>query len=70
MPRPPSTLQHISMIAQWNSAILSILMCDFLCQLTSSFKNSASQDRFLSKNVRVNLVEKRAAILKYTRDNR
>ena len=37
MPRPPSTLQHFSMIAQSNSAILSILMCAFLFQLTSSF---------------------------------
>ena len=37
MPRPPSTVQHFSLIAQSNSAILSILMCDFLFQLTSSF---------------------------------
>ena len=37
MPRPPSTLQHFSLIAQSSSAILSILMCDFLFQLTSSF---------------------------------
>ena len=37
MPRPPSTLQHFSLIAQSNSAVLSILMCDFLFQLTSSF---------------------------------
>ena len=37
MPRPPLTLQHFSLIAQSNSAILSILMCDFLFQLTSSF---------------------------------
>ena len=37
MLRPPSTLQHFSLIAQSNSAILSILMCDFLSQLTSSF---------------------------------
>ena len=29
MPRPPSTLQHFSLIAQSNSAVLSILMCDF-----------------------------------------
>ena len=28
MPRPPSTLQHFSLIAQSSSAILSILMCD------------------------------------------
>ena len=37
MPHPPSTLQHFSLIAQSSSAILSILMCDFLFQLTSSF---------------------------------
>ena len=37
MCRPPSGLQHFSLIAQSNSAILSILMCDFLFQLTSSF---------------------------------
>ena len=37
MPRPPSTLRHFSLIAQSNSAVLSILMCDFLFQLTSSF---------------------------------
>ena len=29
IPRPPSTLQHFSLIAQSSSAILSILMCDF-----------------------------------------
>ena len=37
MPRPSSTLQHLSLIAQSNSAVLSISMCDFLFQLTSSF---------------------------------
>ena len=37
MPRPPSKRQHFSLIALSNSAILSILMCDFLFQLTSSF---------------------------------
>ena len=37
MPRPPSTLQHFSLIAQSNSAVLNILMCDFLFQVTSSF---------------------------------
>ena len=37
MPRPPSTLQHFSLIAPSNSSISSILMCDFLFQLTSSF---------------------------------
>ena len=30
MPRFPSTLQHFSLIAQSNSFILRILMCDFL----------------------------------------
>ena len=30
MPRPPSTLQHFSLIALSNSAVLSVLMCDFL----------------------------------------
>ena len=37
MPRPPSTLQHFSLIAQSNSAVLNILMCDLLFQVTSSF---------------------------------
>ena len=37
MPRPPSTLKHFSLMAESNSAILSILMCDFLFQSTSSF---------------------------------
>ena len=37
IPRPPSTLQHFSLIAQSSSAILSILVCDFLFQLTPSF---------------------------------
>ena len=37
MPRPPPTLQHFSLIAQSNNAVLSILKCDFLFQLTSSF---------------------------------
>ena len=30
MLRPPSTLQHFSLIALSNSAVLSVLMCDFL----------------------------------------
>ena len=37
MPRPPSKLQHFSLIAHSSSTILSILMCDFLFRLTSSF---------------------------------
>ena len=37
MLRPPSTPQHFSLIARSNSAVLSILMCSFLFQLTSSF---------------------------------
>ena len=35
IPRPPSTLQHFSLIAQSKGIILSILMCDVLFQLTS-----------------------------------
>ena len=30
VPRPPSTLQHFSLIVQSNSAVLNILICDFL----------------------------------------
>ena len=37
MPRPPSTLQHFSLIARLNTAVFNIFMCNFLCQLTSSF---------------------------------
>ena len=37
MPRPLSALQHFSLIAKSNSAILSILMCYFLFQLMPSF---------------------------------
>ena len=37
MPRPSSTLRHFSLMAQSNSAILSILRFAFLFQLTSSF---------------------------------
>ena len=37
MPRLPSTLQHFSLITHSNNADLSILMCDVLFQLTSSF---------------------------------
>ena len=37
MPRPPSTLQHFSLIAQSSNDILSILVCGFLFQLTSAF---------------------------------
>ena len=37
MPHPASTLQIFSLIAQSNSASLSILMSDFCFQLTSSF---------------------------------
>ena len=36
MSRPPSNLQHFSLIAQSSSAILSILMCDFLFSLKST----------------------------------
>ena len=48
MPRPPSTLQHISLMAQSRSAILSILMCDFLFQFLGNsailFKTSRHDD--------------------------
>ena len=37
MPRPPTTLQHFSLIAQSNNAVSNILMCDFLFQVTFSF---------------------------------
>ena len=37
MPRPLSTLQHFSLIAQSNNAVLNILMCDFLFQVRLSF---------------------------------
>ena len=37
MPCPLSTLQHFPLITQSNSAILSILMCNVLFQLMSSF---------------------------------
>ena len=61
MPRPPSTLQHISLMAQSKSAILSILMCDFLFQFLGNsailFKTSRHDDmkgileQFNMKNV-------------------
>ena len=48
MPRPPSTLQHLSLMAQSRSAILSILMCDFLFQFLGNsailFKTSRHDD--------------------------
>ena len=37
MPHPPSTLQHFLLIAQSNSAVLSILMCDFLNLINGFF---------------------------------
>ena len=40
MPHPPSTLQHFSLIAQSSSAILSILMCDYLFQFNVFLCNS------------------------------
>ena len=39
-PRPPSTLQHFTLVAQSNSAVLSILMCDFLFQFNIFLCNS------------------------------
>ena len=41
MPRPPSTIQHFSLIAQSKSAILSILMCDFFFAINVFLCNSA-----------------------------
>ena len=41
MPRPPSTLQQFSLIAQSNSAVLSILMCDFFGLINVFLCNSA-----------------------------
>ena len=38
----PSTLQHFSLIAQSNSAVLNILMCDFLFQITSYIGEEAT----------------------------
>ena len=40
MPHPPSTLQHFSLIAQSSSAILSILMCNYLFQFNVFLCNS------------------------------
>ena len=39
---PPLTLPRFSLITQSSSAILRILMCDFLFQLTSSFEVQGS----------------------------
>ena len=41
MPRPLSTLQHFSLIAQSSSAILSILMRDFFVSINIFLCNSA-----------------------------
>ena len=41
MPRPPSTLQHFSLIAQSNSAVLSIFMCEFFGLINVFLCNSA-----------------------------
>ena len=41
MPRPPSTIQHFSLIAQSKSAILSILMCFFVFAINVFLCNSA-----------------------------
>ena len=37
MPRPPLPPQHFSSIAQSNSAVLNIFMCDFWFEVTSFF---------------------------------
>ena len=44
MPRPASTLQIFSLIAQSNSASLSILMSDFFFQLQSNQVKRSPQD--------------------------
>ena len=41
MPHPPSTLQHFSLIAQSNNAILSILMFSFFVSINVFLCNSA-----------------------------
>ena len=41
MPRPPSTLQHFSWIAQSNNVILSILMFSFFVSINVFLCNSA-----------------------------
>ena len=41
MPRPPSTMQHFSVIARSSSAISSILMCILMCDFFCSLCNSA-----------------------------
>ena len=50
MPRPPSTLQYFSLIAQSNNAVLSILMCDFFVSINVFLCNSA---RVLTKTSRL-----------------
>ena len=49
MPRPPSTLQHFSLIAQSNSAVLNIFMSDFFVSSNVVLCNSA---RILIKTLR------------------
>ena len=51
MPRPPSTLQHFSWIAQSSGAILSILVCDlfvstnvFLCNDSAILIKTSGRD--------------------------
>ena len=41
MPHPPWTLQHFLLMAQSSSAILSILMCDYLFQFNVFLCNSS-----------------------------
>ena len=41
MPRPPSTLQQFSLIAQSTNAVLRILMCDFFVSINGLLCNSA-----------------------------
>ena len=49
MPRPSSTLQHFSLIAPSNNAVLNILMCDFFVSINSFLCNNA---RILMKTSR------------------
>ena len=53
MPRPPSTLQHFSLIAQSSSSILSILMWDFFFQSSSVFSHpwQMSQSACFSRKI-------------------
>ena len=51
MPHPPWTLQHFSLIAQSSSAILSILMSDYLFQFNVFLCNSGVKSSGLAPGV-------------------